>query len=951
MNEASPDSERLHEIVAECLAAMESRGDTAVEEACRRHPEHATRIRHGIDALRRMGLVREGASTPDGAFPERLGEFRLLERLGGGGMGVVYLAVQESLGREVALKLVRPEQLYFPGARERFRREVETIARVQHPGIVPVYAVGESNGIPFFAMERVIGCTLADALSELSGLSGRKAQDLEAVDLARAIRARTPHGADFPAAGESWVFEGSYAEACLRLVQQAAIALDHAHRRGVLHRDIKPSNIMVTPDGRVQLLDFGLASSSGGDSKLTRTGAQLGSLAYMPPEQLEGRLDALDARADVYALGVTLHELLALRSPYAGPDLESTRRRILEGRPESLRRLNGRLSWEVETVCLTAMERDRERRYAGAGEFARDLERVLEREPIAARRPGALLRVRRWTQRNPAAAVGLVLGSLLVAGGPLGYAFFERDARLRIEQKEARAQKNFDRALLAVQTMLTRLGEEKLEKLPQVQSVRHDVLADALVFYRGFLDEQGSDPRLCEETARVQHTLGDLAEKLGRPAEASAAWKAEREILEALAREFPAEPRYRRAVARSLASQSDVLEKAGKAAEADALRLEVLVSLDALGEELDVDGRSLRAELFSLRGVYLRTQGKLDEAAESFVKSIAIYAGLRDAVKDPKENDRKEAWAWSTLASVHRDQRKPAEALEDHRKAYELRTRIVAADPTNTSFREGLGQSQITYGWLLMSQGKLEEARPIVLGAVDTWGALAQENPDVPLYWQGQIAAAGNGSSLLRELHDLAGAAEYAESAVAAARVLHGRYPDTPDHASMLAAALDAVADVRLGQEKFEAALALEEEALALLRPLQKSSAGDRTLLGKIADAQVGLAEARLGLGRHADAAAALRDLPEAKLLRDDSTYFLAVRSLAQCIRAAAEDAGLAAEPRELACAGYAHRALELLGSLEQIREQDWSALEQAARLAPLRERAEYQAFRAGRGR
>ena len=948
MSEPSPDSERLHEIVAECLAALESRGDTAVEEACRRHPEHASRIRQSIGVLRRMGLVGTDTSAPGEAFPERLGEFRLLERLGGGGMGVVYLAVQESLGREVALKLVRPEQLYFPGARERFRREVETIARVQHPGIVPVYAVGEANGIPFFAMERVIGCTLADALAELSG---REPQDLEAADLARAIRARTPRGADFPAAGESWVFEGSYAEACVRLVQQAAIALDHAHRRGVLHRDIKPSNIMVTPDGRVQLLDFGLASSAGADSKLTRTGAQLGSLAYMPPEQLEGRLDELDARADVYALGVTLYELLALRSPYAGPELESTRRRILEGRPEPLRRRNSRLSWDIETVCLTGMERDRERRYAGAGEFARDLERVLEREPIAARRPGPLLRARRWTQRNTAAAVGLALGSLLVVGGPLGYAFVQRDARLRIEAKEVRAQKNFDRALLAVQTMLTRLGEEKLEKVPQVQSVRRDVLADALEFYRGFLDEQGSDPRLREETARVQHTLGDLAEKLGRPAEASEAWKAEREILEALVRQFPSEPRYRRAIARSLAGQSDVLEKAGKAAEADALRLEVLASLDELGDELDVDGRSLRAELLSLRGAWLRTQGKLDEAAEAFVKSITIYAGLRGAVKDANENDRKEAWAWSTLASVHRDQRKSAEALEDHRKAYELRTRIVAADPANTGFREGLGQSQITYGWLLMSQGKLEDARPIVQGAVDTWGTLAKENPDVPLYWQGQIAAAGNSASLLMELKDLAGAAEYAEKAVAAARVLRGRYPDTPAYASMLAVALDAIADVCRSEGKFEPALAAEEEALALMRQLQKSNAGDRTLIGNLADAQVGLAEAHLGLGRHAEAAVALRELPEVQLLRDENTYFLAVRALAQCIRVAGEEARLSAEERELACAGYARRAVELLSAPKEISEKDWTVLEQGAKLAPLRERPEYQAFRTERGK
>ncbi|MBK7642285.1 MAG: serine/threonine protein kinase [Planctomycetes bacterium] len=944
MQPLDPESEALQEIVAGVLSDLEERGDSAIEEACRAHPSRAARIRQSILALRRVGLVEGSSDLEGGAIPERLGEFRLLSRIGGGGMGVVFLARQESLGREVALKIVRPEQLFFPGARERFRREVETIARVQHPGIVPVYSVGEASGIPYFAMERVVGCTLGDALAELAS---KDPGALTAQELAAAIRARTPAAAQQAEDGAlSWVFEGAYTEACLRILHQAASALDHAHRRGVLHRDLKPSNIMITPGGRVMLLDFGLASSSGETSKLTRTGAQLGSLPYMPPEQLAGEHAALDARADVYALGATLYELLALRSPYSSENTETTRRRIQEGKPRALRACNAQVSWDAETVCLTAMERDRERRYASAADFARDLERVLDKRPIAARRASLLLRARRWTQRNPAAAVGLVLGGLLVVGGPLGYALVQREARVRIEEKEARAQKNFDRALLAVQTMLTRLGEHKLEKVPQVQSVRRDVLADALAFYRGFLEEQGSDPRLREETARVQHTLGELAEKLGRPAEASDAWKAEREILETLAREFPEQPRYRRAIARTLAAQADVLESAGKAAQADALRLDVLAALDALGEKLDADGRSLRAELLSLRGASLRTQGKLDEAAEAFVRSIAIYAGLRDAVKDVNENDRKEAWAWSTLASVHRDQRKAAEALEDHRKAYELRTRIVAADPANTSFREGLGQSQITYGWLLMSQDRMDEGRPIVRSAVETWRQLAKENPDVPLYWQGHIVAATNLSSLLTQEQQLDEAREYADLAVDAARALRGRYPDVPVYASTLAETLDASADVVRAQGRFAEARTRQEESLALFRSLAKGNAGDATLLDQIADAQVGLAEALLGLGQHASAADALRELPPVTSLREDKTHWLAIRALAGCIGAAAADEKLADAEREAAASAYAKLAVETIASLRKLDTEIWEMFERSQKAAPLRARPEYVEFR-----
>src|SRR5690606_32092732 len=214
-------------------------------------------------------------------FPERLGDFRLLERLGGGGMGVVYRAEQVSLRREVALKLVRPDQLYFPGTRERFRREVAIVAGLSHPGIVPVYAFGEEDGLPFFAMEYVRGATLAETLDALRGGTFGPAGG-EAI--AAAIAARSASADDGAA---SAMFEGAWEQICTRIAREIAEALEHAHRRGVVHRDVKPSNVMVTSSGRVMLLDFGLSSTSGSE-RITRSGSVLGSLAYMAPEQLRG---------------------------------------------------------------------------------------------------------------------------------------------------------------------------------------------------------------------------------------------------------------------------------------------------------------------------------------------------------------------------------------------------------------------------------------------------------------------------------------------------------------------------------------------------------------------------------------------------------------------------------------------------------------------------------------
>ena len=183
------------------------------------------------------------------AFPERLGEFRLVRRLGGGGMGVVYEAVQESLGRTVALKLIRPEHLYFARSRERFRRETDAVARLAHPGIVSIYTVGEAQGTPYFAMEMIHGATLAQVLDQVAGLAP---ESLLGEDLRAAVVAMAPDEAGSPTEAASELFSGTWAQVCTRVILRMAEALAHAHGRGVLHRDIKPSNVLVDRDGRAR---------------------------------------------------------------------------------------------------------------------------------------------------------------------------------------------------------------------------------------------------------------------------------------------------------------------------------------------------------------------------------------------------------------------------------------------------------------------------------------------------------------------------------------------------------------------------------------------------------------------------------------------------------------------------------------------------------------------------
>ncbi|MCA8966822.1 MAG: serine/threonine protein kinase, partial [Planctomycetes bacterium] len=346
---------QLHELLVLVLDRIAEHGLSGASAILEQHPEHADELRRRLRKLQAAGLL----PSPEGAaeeLPERLGDFRLLRQIGSGGMGIVYLARQVSLGRDVALKLVRPDQLFFPGARERFRREVEAIARLQDPGIVAIHTVGEESGIPFFAMEFVEGATLTELVLQLQG---RAPAELRGGDLLDALRRQVPPTASAAAPGTE--FAGSWPDACVRVLVQVVRAVAHAHAHGVLHRDLKSANVMLRQDGRPVVLDFGLAQPRGA-SRLTRTGAPLGTLHAMAPEQLRAEHDAVDERTDVYALGVLFYELLTLRPPFVGGSYDVVARQILDANPPLPSRLNAGVTWDCETVCLTAMEPEPARR-------------------------------------------------------------------------------------------------------------------------------------------------------------------------------------------------------------------------------------------------------------------------------------------------------------------------------------------------------------------------------------------------------------------------------------------------------------------------------------------------------------------------------------------------------------------------------------------------------------
>jgi len=433
------DEGRIADLLDACLQEREAGAPIDVEGLCAEHPDLADELRlrlHALDLVEQAGAEDRLLSD---AVPATIGEYEIRRELGRGGMGVVYAARQTSMQRDVALKVLFPSVTGSRRSVERFQREARAAGRVQHTNIVPVYTMGQVDGVWFYAMELVEGPSFAALLGRMRELGDVPGEEHLTLLRSRASTAPSPAEAEDRVPWRPDLSDGlaemhgslGYFRNVARLFGGVADALQAAHEDGILHRDVKPSNLILDQKGVLKIADFGVARIGDESASMTMTGELLGTPVYMSPEQARGRPDDVDHRTDVYSLGATLYEALTLRPPFQGKTYGDIYEQIFQGDVVRPRHRNRRIPRDLETVVLKSLEKDQGRRYRTAGQMARDLRAFADGFAISARRTGPVERLWRKARRHKALTVVNLLLLLAVATAAVLARRADREEALR----------------------------------------------------------------------------------------------------------------------------------------------------------------------------------------------------------------------------------------------------------------------------------------------------------------------------------------------------------------------------------------------------------------------------------------------------------------------------------------------------------------------------------------
>ena len=823
---------------------------------------------------------------------QMIGRFQIKRQLGQGGFGVVFLAMDPDLQRQVAIKVPRHEAIATRELRERFAREGRAVASLSHPAIVPVFETGTDGPICYTASQYIPGQTLADYLADSGTLDPRIAA---------------------------------------RVTQRVAEAVSHAHQRGVLHRDIKPANIMVESiepetalEDRVRLTDFGLARNLDEPTGETNTGAMIGTPAYMSPEQARGQIHEITTASDIYALGAVMYELLCGRAPFAASSFVETLDAVRTREPKRLRSINRQISVDLESICLKCLEKQPTDRYQSAAQLANDLQAWLDGRPVEARTVGMASRLMRWSRRNPLIA-GLMAALVVLLVASTSWIWYERNlarANLLVAQENfsqaetARqeaaghleyAELNFLRARQAVETLLEQVGS-KLADVPGAQVARREILLDALEFYQSALPEMRDDSVFRHETADAYLNIALIQQHLGQTRESNVAIQQAIDIAKELVSKKGREAYWRTlAISYNVRSSNLLTQKHyEQALESAQNSVDAWSQIEASAGSFDDRARKLDSRM--TLALACDRSGNPQQAVDTYVQNIDLWQKLIDEAPNNSIARAKLAACHNNLGNLlGRSFDRREQAISHIENATKILTELVdnGADP---KIREFLGDCALS---LALWNRSTNEFIAHLDRAIDVRRALAESYPDVPRYRLKYSSVLADKARQLRKQGDVDSAKSLGQEVVAIQRQLVDQFPNDSTYRFLLANSLN-----NLGQVFND--LRLTPEAIDLFLEAIRHQSTTLSLAPEYSKSRISLAK------HHANLALSYLELDDYKkagdaalkvadLVDDPNLWQLAAQILSRCYVLARQNENQSKESRSRRAAEYRKLALALV--------------------------------------
>lgn len=789
-------------------------------------PQHA----QGHETMAPRG-GRAPGSTGDGR------RFRIIRPHAKGGLGEVFLAQDQELNREVALKEILSKHSVDPDTRGRFLLEAEITGGLEHPGIVPVYGLGTyADGRPYYAMRFIQGDSLKEAIAAFHD---------------------KPHADE----GERNVLFRNL----LKRFVDVCNAIGYAHSRGVLHRDLKPGNIMIGKYGETLVVDWGLAKPIGdqsaekgggvsgdiagektiqptntGSYEQTVQGTAIGTPAFMSPEQAEGRLDIIGKASDIYSLGATLYVLVVGQLPINGKTIDEFMGKVKRGEFTHPIKVKASVPAALNAIIVKSMALKPEDRYASAIAMGADIEHYLADEPVTAYVEPWTERARRWARKHRtyvmAAAVMLVTSVVaLTAGLFFVNAEKNRTIKERNEKEIARAAEQVQRekaeaarnaAMDALDAMTSNFTRESLITQQEITPEQRKFLEEAESYYLGLMKEEGASEDMRKRRAQAAFRVGTIERRLARNEEAEVSFERAASLYEGLVNEKPSIPEYRFERSRAFNNIGLVRYLASRYSEATVPFTNAVNLQKELAEQFPKNPEYTRQWARSLTnlGNTWRAKGDTEAALSSLNEAVGLQTKLVAEYPKIPEYRNELAGSLSNLAISAMERNRAVEAEPLLRRAMEIREKLRQEFPNEAQYQEDLAKTRVNLASAVRAMGKTELAIAELRLASEIYDQLQRTYPSMPQY-QANLASAlySLGDTLNRVKSAMpTESAEVLKRAIESGRQLAARYPKNADYRSQLARSLNMSGNIALQNKQiaeaggqYSAAIEIQEKLVA----------------------------------------------------------------------------------------------------------------------------------------